>query len=169
MNYGLLEPNASLSVTCPTYFTVKLSKGKKTVTLKCAPPSGPAARPLPSATVLPPSAPTATRTSGPTTVATSTPTSLPILPLTATTTATPFLTTPPTATSSPTLSPTAPAAPSSVVLPSVDPVILGTCLAAVHDQYTVVGPDGKTYRMSPDQTQFKLHTSPCVPGRGSKN
>jgi hypothetical protein len=33
----------------------------------------------------------------------------------------------------------------------------------------VVGPDGKTYRMSPDQTQFKLHTSPCVPGRGSKN
>lgn len=42
--------------------------------------------------------------------------------------------------------PTATSAPDSVVLPSVDPVILGTCPAAVHDRYTVVGPDGKTYR-----------------------
>jgi hypothetical protein len=31
-------------------------------------------------------------------------------------------------------------------LPAVDPAILGTCTAAIHDRYTVVGPDGQTYR-----------------------
>src|SRR5574341_1178308 len=95
----VLEPNTSLTVTCPTRFTVNLSKDKKTVTLKCALSTAPTASPRPSATVLL----TATRTSGPTTVATSTPTSLPSLPPTATATATPFPTIPPTATSSPTL------------------------------------------------------------------
>jgi hypothetical protein len=29
---------------------------------------------------------------------------------------------------------------------AVDPVILGTCTTAIHDRYTVVGPDGKLYR-----------------------
>jgi len=173
MNCGSLEPGASLSVTCPMCFTVKLSNDKKTVALKCAPLSRPTTSLLPSATVLPPSVPTATRTSGPTTVATSTTTSLPILPPMATTTATPFLATSPAAISSPKLPPTATAAPSSVVLSSVDPVIPGTCLPAVHDQYTVVGPDGKTYRtwhpvivpLDPNDPRTIPHTLQTPPKR----
>lgn len=31
-------------------------------------------------------------------------------------------------------------------LPPVDVSILGTCTAAIHDRYTTIGPDGKTYR-----------------------
>lgn len=45
--------------------------------------------------------------------------------------------------------PTATPAPSATPLPllaAVDPAILGSCPAAVHDRYTVVGPDGKLYR-----------------------
>jgi hypothetical protein len=36
--------------------------------------------------------------------------------------------------------------PSSGGLDPVDPIILGTCPAAVHDRYLVAGPDGKSYR-----------------------
>jgi hypothetical protein len=46
---------------------------------------------------------------------------------------------------SPTPNPTQPPGETSH-LPPVDASILGTCSAAIHDRYTVVGPDGATYR-----------------------
>jgi hypothetical protein len=46
----------------------------------------------------------------------------------------------------PTQAATAKPALGSITLPSVDPTSLGTCSAAIHDQYMVIGPDGKPYR-----------------------
>jgi hypothetical protein len=38
------------------------------------------------------------------------------------------------------------AIPGPAALAAVDPVILGNCTAAIHDRYTVMGPDGHIYR-----------------------
>lgn len=68
---------------------------------------------------------------------------------------TPSLTPAPTMTTRPTASATQTALPTSTSvatataapgLAAVDPAILGTCTAAIHDRYVVTGPDGKPYR-----------------------
>src|SRR5579859_8063668 len=58
------------------------------------------------------------------------------VPPTATATPTQIATLVPTAL--PTLAPSA----TAPALPAVDPAILGTCTAAIHDRYVVTGPDG---------------------------
>jgi hypothetical protein len=49
-------------------------------------------------------------------------------------------------------------------LATVDPVILGTCSAAVHDRYVVTGPDGNPYRTWHPQ---EVPLDPATPGTGT--
>lgn len=132
-----------------------------------------ATRKAPTATRVRPTAtrkvPTATRVARTATRVrrTATPTIAPVTPLRKARTPTPTRGSPtrtpvPTRTSSPTLThiatststpipsstaaPGATVTPGSALLPLVDPLILGTCPAAVHDRYTVIGLDGKLYR-----------------------
>src|SRR5579859_2311826 len=77
---------------------------------------------------------------------------------------------PPTATLAPTatlLPPTAtlvPPSPTAPALPLVDPAILGTCTAAIHDRYVVTGPDGHLYRTWHPQT---VPIDPANPAAGT--
>jgi hypothetical protein len=123
-----LEAGQSMTLTCPTRLVTTLSKDRKSVVVKCLTPT-PTPSPMPSAT----------RTSAP-------PTATP-MPTQTATSAPAATVVPPSATP---LQPTS--TPGGAALPSVDPIILGTCPAAVHDRYTVVGPDGNVYRTWHPQT-----------------
>lgn len=128
-----MEPGSSMVVECPTKLVVvRTSKGK--LTLKCEPVAG--ATPTKEPTAQP------TKTTVPPT-ATAQPTKTTVPP-----TATPV-----TPTAQPThVHPTATTPPSGGGLTPVDPIILGTCSAAVHDRHVVIGPDGKPYRTWHPQT-----------------
>ena len=124
----VLEPNTSLSVTCPTRFTVKLSKDKKTVTLKCAPLSTPTATLTPRASATPSPVKSATPTVVP---PSPTPTHEQVLP---TLTPSPSAVAPmPTATPGGNQSPY-----TGEQTPDGKPV----CAKWVHDQYATTMPDG---------------------------
>src|SRR5437870_1814478 len=63
-------------------------------------------------------------------------------------------------TATPTPAPTA----TAPALAAVDPLILGTCPAAVHDRYVVTGPDGQLYRTWHPQV---VAIDPANPGAGT--
>lgn len=125
-----MEPGSQQTINCPTKLTFVMAKDRKTMTVKCAPVSGP----TPTKTVVP------TQTRQPTS------------------TALPTHTPPPTRTAEPTAThihptstpsqpgPTATPVPGGVTFPAVNPLILGSCSAEVHDRYAVIGPDGNKYR-----------------------
>lgn len=134
-----LQPGSTLNVNCPTTLTVTRAADKKSAIIKCAAP----ATPTKTATK-----PAATATKAPATATQAAPTATQAAP-TATQAAPTATQAAPTATQvhqHPTATPGASAtAPASGLAP-VDPIILGTCPAEVHDRYTVVGPNGKVYR-----------------------
>ena len=130
-----MEPGSQQTINCPTKLTFSMSRDRKTMTVKCAPASGPTA--TPTKTAQPTSTAQPTNTAQPTkTVPPPTQTAMPT-----------HTVQPPTSTPPPTQpGPTATPAPGGDTFPAVNALILGTCSAAVHDRYATTGPDGKKYR-----------------------
>jgi len=133
-----LEPGSSLTLTCTTRITFVRSADRKTITVTCAPLATPRptqtqaatqTQPAPTATAQPTNTPAAPTSTLPPPTASATPTEHHH---------------PPTAT--PATRPSSTPVPGGNGLAPVDPDILGTCSAEVHDRYVVTGPNGKLYR-----------------------
>jgi hypothetical protein len=151
-----VAPSATRTVA-PTATRIAPTATRKAPTATRVPPT--ATRKVPTATRVARTATRIRQTATPTTAPVTTrrkartptptrvsPTRTPVPTRTPSPTSTHIATSTPTPIPTSTAAPGATATPGSALLPPVDPLILGTCPAAVHDRYTVIGPDGKLYR-----------------------